>query len=177
MSYFNIFHIIVLILILSMFGAFTYLIILKEKRIKPAINLLIINVAIMSCLAIVSMMLIDKYTKVAEIVNLEGRRTLINETISYSGIIKNVGYGHINSCTINIELINTPSNRLEAKNFENRGFFDTYIGSNHSQKKSQKGEFLILKNLPSGDQRGFSFTMPYPAHFKDHTTNYTLDCK
>lgn len=177
MSYFNIFHIIVLLLILSMFGLFTYLIILKENRTKQAISLLVVNVAVMSCLAIVSMMLIDKYTKVAEIINLEGRRTLINETISYSGIIKNVGYGYINSCTINIELINTPEKRLEASNFENRGFFDTYIGSNHSQKGSQKGEFLILKDLPSGDQRGFSFTMPYPAHFKNHTTNYTLDCK
>ena len=124
MSYFNIFHIIVLLLILSMFGLFTYLIILKEHRTKQAISLLVVNVAIMSCLAMVSMMLIDKYTKVAEIINLEGRRTLINETISYSGIIKNVGYGYINSCTINIELINTPEKRLEASNFENRGFFD-----------------------------------------------------
>lgn len=160
-----------------MFGGFTYLIILKEKRVKIAISFIIANVAVMSSLAIISMILIDKYTKVAVIDDLYGKRTLINETISYSGVVKNVGYGYINSCVMNIELINTPVKKLEASAFENRGFFQTYIGSSHSQKGSQKAEFLIVKDLASGEQKSFSFTMPYPAHFKNHTTNYTLNCK
>lgn len=177
MSYFNLFHILMLLLIIAMFGGFTYLIILKEKRVKIAISFIIANVAVMSSLAIISMILIDKYTKVAVIYDLYGKRTLINETISYSGVVKNVGYGYINSCVMNIELINTPVKKLEASAFENRGFFQTYIGSSHSQKGSQKAEFLIVKDLASGEQKSFSFTMPYPAHFKNHTTNYTLNCK
>lgn len=177
MSYFNLFHILMLLLIIAMFGGFTYLIILKEKRVKIAISFIIANVAVMSSLAIISMILIDKYTKVAVIDDLYGKRTLINETISYSGVVKNVGYGYINSCVMNIELINTPVKKLEASAFENRGFFQTYIGSSHSQKGSQKAEFLIIKDLASGEQKSFSFTMPYPAHFKNHTTNYTLNCK
>lgn len=177
MSYFNLFHILMLLLIMAMFGGFTYLIILKEKRVKIAISFIIANVAVMSSLAIISMILIDKYTKVAVIDDLYGKRTLINETISYSGVVKNVGYGYINSCVMNIELINTPVKKLEASAFENRGFFQTYIGSSHSQKGSQKAEFLIVKDLASGEQKSFSFTMPYPAHFKNHTTNYTLNCK
>lgn len=177
MSYFNLFHILMLLLIIAMFGGFTYLIILKEKRVKIAISFIIANVAVMSSLAIISMILIDKYTKVAVINDLYGKRTLINETISYSGVVKNVGYGYINSCVMNIELINTPVKKLEASAFENRGFFQTYIGSSHSQKGSQKAEFLIVKDLASGEQKSFSFTMPYPAHFKNHTTNYTLNCK
>lgn len=177
MSYFNLFHILMLLLIIAMFGGFTYLIILKEKRVKIAISFIIANVAVMSSLAIISMILIDKYTKVAVIDDLYGKRTLINETISYSGVVKNVGYGYINSCVMNIELINTPVKKLEASTFENRGFFQTYIGSSHSQKGSQKAEFLIVKDLASGEQKSFSFTMPYPAHFKNHTTNYTLNCK
>lgn len=177
MSYFNLFHILMLLLIIAMFGGFTYLIILKEKRVKIAISFIIANVAVMSSLAIISMILIDKYTKVAVIDDLYGKRTLINETISYSGVVKNVGYGYINSCVMNIELINTPVKKLEASVFENRGFFQTYIGSSHSQKGSQKAEFLIVKDLASGEQKSFSFTMPYPAHFKNHTTNYTLNCK
>ena len=186
MSYFNLFHILMLLLIIAMFGGFTYLIILKEKRVKIAISFIIANVAVMSSLAIISMILIDKYTKVAVIDDLYGKRTLINETISYSGVVKNVGYGYINSCVMNIELINTPVKKLEASagnaainqiRFENRGFFQTYIGSSHSQKGSQKAEFLIVKDLASGEQKSFSFTMPYPAHFKNHTTNYTLNCK
>ncbi|ARR01668.1 MULTISPECIES: DUF2393 family protein [Campylobacter] len=177
MSYFNLFHILMLLLIIAMFGGFTYLIILKEKRVKIAISFIIANVAVMSSLAIISMILIDKYTKVAVIDDLYGKRTLINETISYSGVVKNVGYGYINSCVMNIELINTPVKKLEASAFENRGFFQTYIGSSHSQKGSQKAEFLIVKDLASGEQKSFSFTMPYPAHFKNHTTNYTLNCK
>ncbi|WP_086246975.1 DUF2393 family protein [Campylobacter vicugnae] len=177
MSYFNLFHILMLLLIIAIFGGFTYLIILKEKRVKIAISFIIANVAVMSSLAIISMILIDKYTKVAVIDDLYGKRTLINETISYSGVVKNVGYGYINSCVMNIELINTPVKKLEASAFENRGFFQTYIGSSHSQKGSQKAEFLIVKDLASGEQKSFSFTMPYPAHFKNHTTNYTLNCK
>lgn len=177
MSYFNLFHILMLLFIIAMFGGFTYLIILKEKRVKIAISFIIANVAVMSSLAIISMILIDKYTKVAVIDDLYGKRTLINETISYSGVVKNVGYGYINSCVMNIELINTPVKKLEASAFENRGFFQTYIGSSHSQKGSQKAEFLIVKDLASGEQKSFSFTMPYPAHFKNHTTNYTLNCK
>lgn len=177
MSYFNLFHILMLLLIIAMFGGFTYLIILKEKRVKIAISFIIANVAVMSSLAIISMILIDKYTKVAVIDDLYGKRILINETISYSGVVKNVGYGYINSCVMNIELINTPVKKLEASAFENRGFFQTYIGSSHSQKGSQKAEFLIVKDLASGEQKSFSFTMPYPAHFKNHTTNYTLNCK
>ncbi|MBE6430197.1 MULTISPECIES: DUF2393 family protein [Campylobacter] len=177
MSYFNLFHILMLLLIIAMFGGFTYLIILKEKRVKIAISFIIANVAVMSSLAIISIILIDKYTKVAVIDDLYGKRTLINETISYSGVVKNVGYGYINSCVMNIELINTPVKKLEASAFENRGFFQTYIGSSHSQKGSQKAEFLIVKDLASGEQKSFSFTMPYPAHFKNHTTNYTLNCK
>lgn len=177
MSYFNLFHILMLLLIVIMFGGFTYLIILKEKRVKVAISFIIANVTIMSCLAIISMMLIDKYTKIAVIDNFYGKRTLINETISYSGVVKNIGYGYINSCVIDIELINSPVNKLEASAFENRGFFQTYIGSSHDQKGSQKAEFLIVKDLPSGEQKSFSFTMPYPAHFTNHTVNYTLNCK
>ena len=177
MSYFNLFHILVLIIIIVLFIGFTALIILKEKRVKVAISFLIVNVTVMSCITVISMMLIDKYTKVAVIENLMGKRTLINESISYSGIIRNVGYGYINSCVINIELINTPVEKLEASAFEARGFFDTYISGSRGPKSSQKGEFLIVKDLKSGEYKSFSFIMPYPSHFNNHSTNYTLNCK
>ena len=97
MSYFNLFHIVALIIIIAIFTGFTALIILKEKRVKTAMSFLIVNVTVMSCITVISMMLIDRYTKVAVIENLVGKRILINESISYSGIIRNVGYGYINS--------------------------------------------------------------------------------
>ncbi|MDY5519327.1 DUF2393 family protein [Campylobacter lanienae] len=174
MSYFNLFHIVALIIIIAIFIGFTALIILKEKRVKTAMSFLIVNVTVMSCITVISMMLIDRYTKVAVIENLVGKRILINESISYSGIVRNVGYGYINSCVINIELINTPVKKLQGSAFEGRGFFDTYNGR---PKGSQKGEFLIAKDLKSGEYKSFGFTMPYPSHFNNHSINYTLNCK
>lgn len=177
MSYFNLFHILAIIIIIALFGGFTYFIILKEKRVKAAISLLIANITIMSCIAIISMMLIDRYTKVAAIESFQGKRTLINETITYKGVVRNIGYGYINSCTMDIELINAPVKKLEASAFEERGFFQTYLGSSNNQKSSIKAKFLIVKDLSSGDQKSFGFTMPYPAHFNNHSIKYTLDCK
>ena len=82
MSYFNLFHIVALIIIIAIFIGFTALIILKEKRVKTAMSFLIVNVTVMSCITVISMMLIDRYTKVAVIENLVGKRILIKFTTS-----------------------------------------------------------------------------------------------
>ncbi len=86
MGYFTIYHIIALVIIFILFLAFLFLSI-KEKKVSVVLSMVLLNIFVMTSVSILAMLIIDEYTKIARIVQLDQNRVLINESIVFTGTI------------------------------------------------------------------------------------------
>ncbi|OCS12291.1 hypothetical protein CFTD6690_01915 [Campylobacter fetus subsp. testudinum] len=164
MDYFTIYHIIALVIIFILFLVFLFLSI-KEKRVSVVLSMVLLNIFVMSSVSILAMLIIDEYTKIAKIIQLDQNRVLINESIVFTGAIKNTGSHTITSCKFNIKLVNSPA----------RGFFEIFK-RNDTQLSTQSASFTIGHSLKAGETRSFSVSMDYPAHFRSPSVYHTLSC-
>ena len=125
------------------------------------------------------MYVIDNATKKAVIDNIAQKRVLMNETIVFSGQIRNTGSFAIGTCKLEIKLINNP---LNAGNLSSSNLFNpmNLFKSNNddpAQKSSTvKQDFVVAKNIKSGEIRNFSVSMRYPSHFSQSSTIQKLNC-
>ncbi len=121
------------------------------------------------------MIVIDRYTKKAHIENLHVKRILRNESIAFSGIIRNTGGFKIKRCTYEIKLINNPS--LGSVNSSNV-FLPSGANSSNEDKKTSivYKKFIIAKDLEADEFRYFSLSMPYPPYFSRASSYQKLNC-
>ncbi|AJB44950.1 DUF2393 family protein [Campylobacter fetus] len=176
MDYFTIYHIIALVVIFILFLVFLFLSI-KEKRVSVVLSMVLLNIFVMSSVSILAMLIIDEYTKIAKIIQLDQNRVLINESIVFTGAIKNTGSHTITSCKFNIKLVNSPveKGKLDPTIFQTRGFFEIFK-RNDTQLSTQSASFTIGHSLKAGETRSFSVSMDYPAHFRSPSVYHTLSC-
>lgn len=176
MGYFTIVHWAFLVFYTLLFVALTILALKQAKR-KILIPILFSNFLIISLLIVLTMFILDKYTKVAVLQNIVQQRVLLNETITFRGDVKNIGSFDISKCKLKIKLTSDPTSM---KNFSEGELFDpTFgMGSRKGMKKPTMVEhvFTIAKDLKAGERRNFYVSMPYPPYFVKATWRYYLTC-
>ena len=132
--------------------------------------------------AILGLVILEKYTKKAKILNVTQRRVLLNETLVLKGRVKNIGKFKINYCKLEIKLVN---NGLNEKKTQQKGttFFKSggldVFGSKEKNKRPNtiKATKVIVKNgLLPGRSKNFSTVIPYPPYFRNTYLNYKLYC-
>lgn len=179
--YFTYVHIIFIVLLVAIFSATGFLIVIKQKNTKNIA--LIISGLIVSCLGlcVLSCLLLDEYLKVAKISNVKYTRVLMNESMQISAIITNVGNFDISSCTLSVRLANRPAklDNIKAEYFEQKGgFWENFFRKRKTFEVSAvKEEFTIGENLVAKSARPFSVFVRYPTTFTEPKITYNLSCR
>ncbi len=129
--------------------------------------------------AVIGLIILEKYTKKAELVDVDSRRVLINETMAIKGKVKNIGKFKINYCKLNIKLVNNGWGAKVSKGtfFKSGGF--SIFGSKNKQIKPNTiriTKFIINGGLRPGEIKMFSAIIPYPPYFKNTDISYKLYC-
>ena len=96
-GYFNVFHLIALA-VLALLSVLFALIARGEKNPKFFKIYIAINVIATLMLGYFFMMIVDKYTKKAVLMEFSGHRVLRNETIVFKGSLRNTGEFSIANC-------------------------------------------------------------------------------
>lgn len=178
MAYFTILHWITLIILLVLFVLFC-VIALKQTNKKILISMLFSNFLVITMIAILSMFVLDKYTKIAQLENVTQKRILMTETLTISGKIRNIGNFDIGKCKLEVKLVN---NAMSGGDVSGSKIFSPSGLSFFSPKKKNDrpstiiNEFTITKNFKKGELRNFSVALRYPPYFQKPFMNYKLYC-
>ncbi len=130
--------------------------------------------------AVLGLIILEKYTKKAELVNVKQRRVLINETLVLKGRVKNIGKFKINYCKLEIKLVNNGfGGGLTKGSFFKSAGLNIFGSKDKKQQRPNtvKATKVIIKNgIIPGETKDFSAIIPYPPYFKNTYLNYKLYC-
>ena len=177
-TYFTIWH-------WSAILAFTFLFLilvilsLKEKNQKTMLSMIFASFLVIVTAGVFSVMAIDKYTKIATLYGVKNTRILRNETIVFTGFVKNKGDYKIGKIVLNVKLVNrghVTGNVRGGSFYRPSGIIDflTSFGDDKKSYKPQKVEeqFVVASNIKPGKAVFFRVEMPYPPYFK-HVAEFT----
>ncbi len=179
--YFTILHWLDIVFFLVLF---IFLVIISIKAANNNTNLMIgmifASFLVTTFGAAVGLMILEKYTKKAKIVEAKERRVLINETLVLKGRVKNIGKFKINYCKLEIKLVNNGwSKGFSKSNFFKSVGLDIFGSKNKklSRPNTVKVTKTIIKNgIKPGVTKNFSAIIPYPSYFKNTYLKYKLYC-
>ena len=179
LPYFTILHWLDLLFFLLLF---IFLVVVSVKasnnNLTLAISMIFASFLVTSFGGVLGIIILEKYTKKAKIVELKQRRVLLNETLVLKGRIKNVGKYKIGYCKLEVKLINNArSKKVEKGAFFKSGGFELF----GSKKKNVKPNIVkvskvVIKNLPPAITKNFSLIIPYPPYFKNTDLRTKLYC-
>jgi len=177
MAYFTILHWITLLILLVVFVLFSILA-LKQTNKKILISMLFSNFIVIVMIGILSMFVLDKYTKKARLESITQKRILMTETFTLSGKVRNIGNFDIEKCKLEVKLIN---NAISGGDVSGSQVFSPSGLSFFSLKKNSRPstvvkEYVIAKNFKKGELKNFSIAMPYPPYFQKTSLRYKLYC-
>ncbi len=163
---------------------FIFLTILSVKAAKNSVKLLLSMIfasfLVTSFGAVLGLIILEKYTKKAELLDVEQRRVLINETLVLKGKVKNIGKFKINYCKLDIKLVNNGwGGGFTKGTFFKPGGLNLF-GSKEEKKKRPNTivatRYIITDGLRPGEIKFFTAIIPYPPYFKNTYLNYKLYC-
>lgn len=151
---------------------------LKEKNQKNIISMIFASFLVIITAEVFAMMAIDKYTKIATLYGVKNTRILRNETIVFTGYVKNKGNYTIGKIKLNVKLVNkghVTGNVKGGSFYKPSGLFDFF--SSFGEKKTYKPQkveeqFVVARKLEPGKATSFRVQMKYPPYFK-HVSEFT----
>ncbi len=171
MTLLNYWHYIILsVIFLAMVGGIVAS--FKQANKKLIYPMLFSIILISFFMAILSVIVVDKYTKKIQLTKLHNKRLLSTEEISYYGIVSNVGKFPIGKVTFEIKLVNKghATGNVKGANFykPSGGFMQFFAGgfgmiSRKPQTITKK--FVVAKNLQPGQAKEFRVYFRYPPYF------------
>ena len=162
---------------------FIFLTILSIKaagnNIKILLSMIFASFLVTAFGGVLGLVILEKYTKQAVLLNVEQRRVLINETMVLKGQVKNIGKFKINYCKLDIKLVNNGWGGGFTKGafFKSGGF--NLFGSKSKEERPntvKATRYIITDGLNPGEFKNFSAVIPYPPYFKNTYLNYKLYC-
>ena len=176
-TYFTIWHWSAIIAGIILFF-FLVIVSLKEKNQKNIISMIFASFLVIVTAEVFAMMAIDKYTKIATLYGVKNTRILRNETIVFTGFVKNKGNYTIGEIKLNVKLVNrghVTGNVKGGSFYRPSGLFDFF--SSFGEKRTYKPqkvveEFVVARKLAPGKATSFRVQMKYPPYFK-HVSEFT----
>ncbi len=163
---------------------FIFLAILSTKAAKNSVKLLLSMIfasfLVTTFGAVLGLVILEKYTKKAELLHVEQRRVLINETLVLKGEVKNIGKFKINYCKLEIKLVNNGwGGKIPKGTFFKPGGLKLF-GSKQEKKQRpnvvKATKYIITDGLFPGQIKNFIAIIPYPPYFKNTYLSYKLYC-
>ncbi|WP_024790723.1 MULTISPECIES: DUF2393 family protein [unclassified Lebetimonas] len=178
--YFTFLHWLSLAFFLILFIFLTFLSIKAAgNKTGLVISMIFASFLVTSFGAVLSIIILEKYTKKAELIDVRNRRVLINETLVVKGKVKNIGKFKINYCKLEIKLVNNGwGGKVPKGTFFKPGGLSIFGAKEKQQQKPNtiKATRIIVKNLIPGEIKNFSAIVPYPPYFTNTYINYKLYC-
>jgi hypothetical protein len=129
---------------------------------------------------VLSIVILEKYTKSAYLSKVQERRILFNETMFINGFIVNNGRYPLNYCKLDIKLINNDRNKYSKGTFFKSGGFNIFGGKDKEQAKPQvikKTKYVTFKpHLKPKYSKPFSVSLKYPGYFRNTQIIKKLYC-
>jgi len=181
LPYFTFLHWLTIAFFLILFIFLTILSIrAATKSTKLLLSMIIASFLVTTFGAVIGLVILEKYTKKAKLLNVTQRRVLINETLVLKGRVKNIGKFKINYCKLEVKLVNNGwGGGFTKGTFFKPGGLD-FFGSKDkkdSRPNAVKATRVIIKDgLYPGEIKNFSVVVPYPPYFKNTYLNYKLYC-
>lgn len=151
----------------------TIVLAINEERSSVRNSIIISSFLVNTLLAFIILMALDKYTKKAEVFNLDNHRLLQTEQIVFTGIVKNVGNYTIGKVELEIKLVNKGhvSGNVKGGTFYKPSGFSDMFGNNAKdyQPQTMIETPVIAENLKPGETRRFRVAYDYPPYFKGVT--------
>ena len=170
MTHLTIWHYLTLVIVLFIFAGGVFISLKQEK--KKLILPMLFSVTLVSlAIAVISMFIVDKYTKEVELHKLKHKRILSIEKIIYTGVVKNTGNYTIGKVTLDLKLVSRGKlGGLESTTFyKTSSFFDIFSGATKSNIGSNvlKKSFIVAKNLKPGQAKSFRVYFKFPPNFRN----------
>ena len=178
MTAINIWHILVIVLILIVTGLGIYLAFTqKNKKLAYSMTLSILLTSFL--LAAFLLLAVDKYTKKVSLYKLENKRLLNLEKVVYTGFVKNEGSYTIGEVTFEVKLVNqgyATGSIASTSFFTPSGFKEFFSGggANILYNKPQliKKQFVVARDLKPGQVEQFRVVFDFPPYFRN-VSQYT----
>jgi len=179
--YFTILHWLDIVFFLILF---IFLVVISIKaageNVKLLISMIFASFLVTAFSAVLGLIILEKYTKKAKLLDVKQRRVLINETLVLKGRVKNIGKFKINYCKLEIKLVNNGwGGGFTKGTFFKSGGLNIFGSKEKQQQKPNtvKATRVIIKDgLLPGEIKNFSAVIPYPPYFKNTYLNYKLYC-
>jgi len=178
LPYFTLLHWIAIIVIVMLFSLFLFLTIQNQDGKSSLLPPILTNILVMSILAVFSIYVLDKYTKIARLENIVQKKILVNESFAISGQIRNIGNFQIGKCVLEVKISNNSIERTgtDSAIFVPKSAFDGLFNRDKENVVETTKEFVIAENLHKGEMRNFTVFMRYPPSFSKPYTRYELFC-
>jgi hypothetical protein len=179
--YFTILHWLTLAFFLILFIFLTFLSVkAANNSVKLLLSMIFASFLVTSFGAVLGIVVLEKYTKKAELLDVKSRRVFLNETLVVKGRVKNIGKFKINYCKLKIKLVNNGwGSKIQKGAFFKPGGLNIFGSKDKKEQKPNTIEAtrIIVKNgLRPGEIKNFSVIMSYPPYFSNTYINYKLYC-
>lgn len=168
MTYFNIWHYLVFLLLAALFAGSVYYT-LRFKDFEQSKKSVIFSFGVVTlALMFMASLLIDSYTKEVQLLNFKHRRFYATEEIFFEGSIRNTGYSPVSKVELEIKIVNKDTGHKEGRPKYESTVFENFFGQN---KKDNRPPVVIIRRTIATDfqprqTRQFHIAMDYPTHFK-----------
>ena len=177
-TYFTFWHWVAVAIFAILFFTLT-LMSLKEKDTKNILSMIFASFLVIVTAGAFTIMALDKYTKEATLYGVKNTRILRNETIVFTGFVKNKGDFPIGQIVLTVKLVNkghVTGNVKGGSFYKPSGLLDFFssFGEKKASYKVQKVEedYVVAEMIEPGKAKYFRVEMPYPPYFK-HVSEFT----
>jgi hypothetical protein len=179
--YFTILHWLTLAFFLILFIFLTFLSVkAANNNVKLLISMIFASFLVTTFGAVLGIIVLEKYTKKAVLLDVKSRRVFLNETLVVKGKVKNIGKFKINYCKLEIKLVNNGwGGKISKGTFFKPGGLSLFGSKEEKKQKPNtiKATRIIIKDgLLPGEIKNFSAIVPYPPYFSNTYINYKLYC-
>jgi len=164
--YFTVIHWIMVILFVLVFVLLAVLS-QKEKNKKTRITLITVSFVVSVIGLVVSLLILDKYTKKAKIINYTTQRNYNKESVTIRGNIKNVGKFPISYCTMDIKIVNKVTHKKGTKFMYKTSSVTDMFKSKGYKKNYLQDSVRVVEDLKPRLSKSFKVDIKIPSHFQN----------
>jgi len=169
MIYFTILHWLAIAFFIILFIALS-LLSAQSKKTSVVLGGIFASFLVTTFSGVLSIIILEKYTKKGAMIKVEERRILFNETMFIKGEIQNVGRFPLNYCKVTVKLINNDRKQFGKGTFFKSGGLSIFGDKEKKLAKPNtvyKEKYFTFKPpLKPGYRQPFSIVLPYPGYFR-----------
>ena len=174
MMHFTILHWIVVAIFVLLFLVLS-LLSLREKKTKTVLTMIFSSLLLTVAAAVISLIVLDKYTKKAKILTYTTQHDLARESVIVRGIIQNTGSHEIGYCNLEVRVSRNPRGSRVSSYFTPTKSFD-FLSKKGGKTNSVTVEEEIAQNLKPGEKKKFYLSVRFPTYFEDPKYFLKLHC-